>query len=129
MALFGPKAAEQGLLRPEEVQCGDASAETVFIPSLRPGQGASSNDLEEALLHIPIHPEDQRYLFFSYIGTVYVSELSPRVVNSASGVTGVARAVVAFLKRDGLTLFADLDDWLIISDSEAESAEHTSLGR
>jgi len=100
----------------------------VILSALRPGQWATSVDLRDAYLHIPIHPEDQRFLAFSFQGTDYVFQALPFGLSTAPrAFTMVCRSVVAYLRRMGLTVYAYLDDWLIVSGSEAEARRHTEL--
>ncbi|WP_411027016.1 reverse transcriptase domain-containing protein, partial [Salmonella sp. s55044] len=81
---------------------------------------ATSIDLKDAYLHIPIHPNCHWFLAFHYIGGQdYQFTSLPFGLSTAPKVfTRVIRSVLSFLRRRGLVVFAFLDDWLIVSPSE-----------
>ena len=97
-----------------------------IIPTCAQGMWATSLDLKDAYLHIPIHPSCQRFLAFRYRHTDYVFQALPFGLATAPRVfTRVSRAVLAFLRRCGITLFAYIDDWLILANSRQECQEAT----
>ena len=99
-----------------------------IIPTLTQGMWATSIDLKDAYLHIPIHPDYQHYLAFRYKHVDYEFEALPFGLATAPRVfTRVTRSVLAYLRRQGITLFAYLDDWLILAPSEAECSHSTSF--
>lgn len=87
---------------------------------------ATTIDLKDAYLHIPIHEECQRYLAFRYDHTDYQFTALPFGLSTAPRVfTRVSRAVVAALRRKGILVFAYIDDWLIASRSQDASVRDT----
>ena len=93
-----------------------------IIPTLRVGMWAASLDLKDAYLHIPIAPAYQRFLAFEYQGKAFKFKALPFGLSTSPRVfTRVAGAVVAELRRRGVLLFAYLDDWLVLGDSEAQA--------
>ena len=94
----------------------------VIIPALRVGMWAASLDLKDAYLHIPIAPASQRFLAFEYRGETFKFTALPFGLSTSPRVfTRVAGAVVAELRRRGVTLFAYLDDWLVLGESEEQA--------
>lgn len=92
-----------------------------IIPSLTKGFWATSLDFKDAYLHIPIHPDHQRFLSFNYNGIDYLFEAllfglwtAPRVF------TRVTRAVTSFLRYRGISVFAYLNDRLIVAKTHHE---------
>ncbi|KAJ8039832.1 hypothetical protein HOLleu_13957 [Holothuria leucospilota] len=99
-----------------------------IIPSLRGNLWATSFDLKDAYLHIPIHLGDQRFLAFKHKGIDYVFQAMPFGLSTAPHVfTRITRSVTAFLRWRGIMVFAYLDDWLIVSCSPQESVRDTKF--
>jgi len=99
-----------------------------ITPFLKRGQWATSIDLKDAYLHVPVHKDHQRFLAFSYRNTDYVFRAMPFGLSTAPRVfTRISRTIVAFLRRRGFTVFAYLDDWLIVGPSRSETARVTSV--
>ena len=83
----------------------------MIIPSLGENLWATTIDLKDAYLHVPIHPSDQRYLAFNYQGTDFIFRAMPFGLSTAPRVfTRVTRSILAHLRRKGILLFAYLDD-------------------
>ena len=100
----------------------------VILPSLLQGSWATSLDLKDAYLHIPIHPSHHKFLAFRYRGVDYCFRALPFGLSTAPRVfTRVTRAVLAFLRRKGILVFAYLDDWLLVAHSAQEAREITSF--
>ena len=98
-----------------------------IIPSCSQGMWATTLDLKDAYLHIPIHQDHQRFLSFRYKHTDFVFQALPFGLSTAPRVfTRVARAVLAFLRQGGVTLYAYIDDWLILARSRQECIDVTS---
>lgn len=90
-----------------------------IIPALRPNMWATSVDLRDAYLHIPIHKNFHRFLAFRYRGTDFCFRALPFGLSTAPRVfTRVTRTVLAYLRCRGLQVYAYLDDWLVVADSE-----------
>ena len=95
----------------------------VMLPALRRGMWAASLDLKDAYLHVPVAPAFQRFLAFEYQGESFKFLALPFGLSTSPRVfTRVAGAVVAELRRRGVLLFAYLDDWLVLGDTEAQAA-------
>ena len=82
--------------------------------AIQPGDWAVSLDLQDAYLHIPIHPLSQPYLRFFFEGHILQFRALPFGLASAPLVfTQVVKAFVAPLHIRGLKLHHYLDDWLL----------------
>ena len=99
-----------------------------ILPAIEEGMWATTMDLKDTYFHIPIHPDHSRFLSFRYQGVDYQFTALPFGLSTVPRVfTRVSRAVVAFLRRRGLEVFAYIDDWLILDTSEAAVATSTSI--
>ena len=97
----------------------------VILPTLQKGWWAASVDLKDAYLHIPIHPTHYRFLAFEYLGVDYHFTSLPFGLSTLPRVfTRVAGAVVAYLRTKGVSVFAYLDDWLVLGASRAQAEEN-----
>ena len=97
-----------------------------ILPHLRKGLWATSIDLSDAYLHIPLHPESRRFVTFVFEGTQYVFRTLPFGLSTAPRVfTRVTRVLAAFIRRRGVRIFMYLDDWLIIAEDEVTAKAHT----
>ncbi|KAJ8039589.1 hypothetical protein HOLleu_17357 [Holothuria leucospilota] len=71
----------------------------VILPSLQPRSWATSIELKDAYLHIPIHQSHHRYLAFRYKGIDYCFRALPFGLSTAPRVfTRVTRVILAFLQ-------------------------------
>jgi len=87
---------------------------------------ATSIDLKDAYLHIPICPSYQHFLAFQYQEETFKFTTLPFGLSTAPRVfSRVAGAAVAELRRRGMVLFAYLDDWLVLADSLEQSQSRT----
>lgn len=119
------KPINKQFIRPRRFRMETLAA---IIPSLKGNLWATSIDLKDAYLHVPIHPEDQRFLAFTYRDTDYVFQAMPFGLSTAPHVfTRITRSITAFLRRRGILVFAYLDDWLIVSRSPQESVRDTQF--
>src|SRR5207253_88437 len=81
---------------------------------LRPGEYTVSVDLEDAYLHVPLHPDCYHLFRFCLNGVVYHFTALPFGLASAPwAFTKSLRPVVAFLHTHSILVHAYLDDWLI----------------
>ena len=86
------------------------------------GMWAASLDLSDAYLHVPISPQDQRYLRFKVQGQTYEFRCLPFGLSTSPRVfTLLVRAVAAYLKHRGVNICCYLDDWLIYGPSPLET--------
>ena len=89
-----------------------------ILPLLRSGDWAVSVDLADAYHHVPIAPQSQRLLGFSFSGRVYRYRALPFGLSPAPRVfTRLVSAVAAFLRERGIRVFCYLDDWLIVASN------------
>ena len=99
-----------------------------IIPLLEKGMWATTIDLKDAYLHIAIHPEHRRYLAFRYQEVDYQFRVLPFGLSTAPRVfTRVTRTIVAFLRRQGISIFSYIDDWLVVSGSEERARRDTAI--
>ncbi|XP_030834672.1 uncharacterized protein LOC115921380 [Strongylocentrotus purpuratus] len=99
-----------------------------ILPSLNPADVAVSLDLRDAYFHIPIHPLSRDLLGFAFLGKFYRYRVLPFGLRPAPRIfTRVVASVMAFLRRRGLRLFAYLDDWLLVANSEALLLDHVQI--
>ena len=98
-----------------------------ITPVLSQGMWATSLDLKDAYLHIPIATEDQTYLTFAYGGNTFQFTSLPFGLSTSPRVfTRITRPILAYLRRRGMRIFAYLDDWLIVADSEVQAERDTA---
>ena len=89
-----------------------------ILPVLRQGWWGASLDLQDAYLHIPMHPSAWKWLRFHLNGAAYEFRVLPFGISAAPRTfTMVVRAVAEYLRRRGVHIFVYLDDWLIVSPS------------
>ena len=94
--------------------------------SLIPGEWASSIDLSDAYLHIPIHPLSKKYLRFCHRSQVFQFTSLPFGLATAPQVlTIIVKEVKLMALSRGLRLHQYLDDWLIRSQSWEEALVNT----
>ncbi|PIK49021.1 hypothetical protein BSL78_14127 [Apostichopus japonicus] len=101
---------------------------SIIIQSLNKGMWASTVDLKESYLHIPIHPKHQLILAFSYGGTDFKFTALPFGLSTPPRVfTRVAGVAVKELCCRRIPLFVCLDDWLVLGDSYREARRNVAL--
>lgn len=99
----------------------------VVLSSLQRGSWATSIDLKDAYLHIPIHPSHHRFLAFRYRNVDFCFRALPFGLSTAPRVfTRVTKVVLAFLRRQGIHVFTYLDDWLLVGRSAQETSDLTT---
>ena len=92
------------------------------------GSWATSIDLKDTYLHIPICSEDQRWLRFMVQGQAYPFRCLPFGLSTAPRVfTRVVKAVGAVFREQGVQIFMYLDGWLILSKSHQAALQDTQL--
>ncbi|PIK35428.1 putative TBC1 domain family member 2A [Apostichopus japonicus] len=99
----------------------------LILPLLRKGIWAASVDLQDAYryLHIPIHRHHQRYLGFQYAGREFTFRALPFSLSTAPrAFTRVAGTVISHVRKRGVMLYAYLDDWLIVGESESNASDN-----
>ncbi len=90
------------------------------------GRWATSIDLKDAYLHIPIAQTHQKWLRFSVGGQAFAFKSLPFGLSTSPRVfTRVVKSVSAFLRRHGVQIYTYLDDWLILAPSRAQVEQDT----
>jgi hypothetical protein len=88
---------------------------------------ATSLDLKDAYLHVPIFRSHQKWLRFHIAGQAYAFRCLPFGLSTAPRVfTRIVKEVGAFLRRGGVQIFMYLDDWLILAPSQEQAIKDTS---
>ena len=99
---------------------------SVILAQLQSGDWASSIDLADAYLHIPVHQDSSLFLCSRFDGVSYRFTALPFGLSTAPrSFTRVTRAMVACLRRQGVRIFTYLDDWLIVGRSREETIRST----
>ena len=81
--------------------------------TLQPGQWATSIDLKDAYLHVPIHPLSRRFLRFVHRGRVFQFRALPFGLADVPYVfTRVISAVISAAQSWDIQVSPYLDDWL-----------------
>ena len=94
--------------------------------SLRKGKWATSIDLTDAYLHVPIHSQSQKYLGFHFQGITYQFTSLPFGLATAPLIfTSIVKEVKLIALQSGIRLHQYLDDWLIRAPSKLECTEQT----
>ncbi|XP_067650905.1 uncharacterized protein [Haliotis asinina] len=78
------------------------------------GDWLTSIDLKDAYLHVPMHPEFQKYLRFSFDGVCYQFRVLPFGITTAPRViTQLMLIRVQVARSQGRCCHPYLDDWLL----------------
>ena len=92
------------------------------ISLMQPGLWLASIDLKDAYFHIPINRKHWKYLRFCIAGKVYQYRVTPFGLSSAPRVfTKILLVLVAFLRSQGVQIYAYLDDLLIAGQSPQQT--------
>ena len=98
----------------------------VVRESLAPGMWATSIDLSDAYLHIPIHPLFWPFLVFQVGSKRYQFMVLPFGLSTAPRVfSAVMKALKKWARRHNILLFQYLDDWLMLHLLTEVLQEHT----
>lgn len=99
----------------------------IVLQSLPQGWWATSLDLRDAYLHVPIHTNHQGYLQFTYRHKTYQFRCLPFGLSTAPRVfTRITKVVAAALRRQQIHIFMYLDDWLIVGPSYSDTLQSLS---
>ena len=89
-----------------------------IMSSLAKGDWAISIDIKDAYLHVPIHPQYQKYLHLASQGKVYKFTVLPFGIATAPYVfTRLVKSMAETIHLEGVRFHHYLDDWLIVADS------------
>jgi hypothetical protein len=104
------------------------STMAVVLNTLRPGDWAFKLDLQDAYLHVLIHPQSQRYLQFAFQGQAYQFRALPFGLNMAQMVfTKLVHTLAAHLHIHRVSLLPYLDDWIIHHPDHQVLLNHRTL--
>ena len=96
--------------------------------SLNTGKWVTSIDLQNAYLHIPIHPRSRKYLRFAHRSQIYQFTSLPFGLAPAPQVfTMIVKEVKLMALSRGIRIHQHLDDWLIRAQSPEESSHNTKV--
>ena len=88
----------------------------------------ASIDLQDAYFHVPLHPSNQKYLRFHWIGVTFQFQILPFGLTSAFRVfIRVLAPIIASLRSQGVHLYAYLDDLLIIGNNPVQTLLNPDL--
>ncbi len=87
-----------------------------------------SLDLKYAYFHIQVAPHHRQFLRFAFEGVAYQYKVLPFGLSLAPcNFTRRMDAALSPLRQMGIRILNYLDDWLILSQSEAVSTSHKTL--
>ena len=96
--------------------------------TLRHGNWASTIDLKDAHLHVPIAKEHRRFLRFCWGGKEYQFRRLPFGLSSAPRkFTRLTLPIVTFCRAKGVRVVVYLDDFLVLGRSRSELRRHTDF--
>ena len=96
--------------------------------AIRRDEWATSVDIRDAYLHVPMSKSVRRYLRFKVNKRVYQFTCLPfGLATSPREFTKLLRPVVSLLRLHGVRLHVYLDDWLIRASSRAQAQLHSDL--
>ncbi|CAM4666821.1 unnamed protein product [Lepidochelys kempii] len=101
-----------------------------IIPALEKGDWILALDLQDAYFHVTIHPMHRRFLQFTLCNLHYQYKVLPFNLSTAPRIFSKVLAVAsAHLRKQGVTIFAYLDDCLLkaLTYDKAVHATHTTL--
>ena len=82
--------------------------------TLRKGDYAFRIDLQDAYIHVPIHPSSRKYLRFAFENKVYQFPVLPFGLNTAHQIfTHLGHTVTGYLHRLGISVIQYIDNWLV----------------
>ena len=98
-----------------------------IIPMLSQGWWATSVDLTDAYMHVPVHAEHRKFLAFAIEGRKYMFQALPFGLSTAPRVfTRLARIFGAHIRKLGVRIYMYLDDWLIVAPDPQTAARDTA---
>ena len=99
----------------------------VVRDALSPGMWATSIDLTDAYLHVPIHQSYWRYLTFQVGNKRYQFMVLPFGLNTAPLVfSQIMKIIKKWGRRVGILLFQYLDDWIQLNLDSKRLAQQTA---
>ncbi|XP_033099816.1 E3 ubiquitin-protein ligase UBR4-like [Anneissia japonica] len=100
----------------------------LILQGLMPGDWAATIDLKDAYFHVPIFPEDRKWLRFRLDGRTYQFKVLPFGLSTAPRVfTRVVKSLGPVFHARGIRIFMYLDDWLVVANSRVTLLHHLSI--
>ena len=85
-------------------------------------------DIQDAYLHVPLHPSYQKFLGFAHEGRVYRYQALPFGYNRAPRMfTKIMRPILSHLRAQGVRCLAYIDDLIFFTETPEKSNEVTQL--
>ena len=126
--MTGGLVSRDRLLSPERVcSVTPFKMETIasVVLSVREGDFLASIDLKDAYFQIPVHQSSRKLLWFLLEGTVFqFKALCFGLLTAPQVFTKVFAAVSVWEHSHGIHLLQYLDDWLVLTSSEAEAKKN-----
>lgn len=95
---------------------------------IKKGDYMTPIDLSDAFLHVLIHPSYRKYLRFEWKGRAFQFRTLPFGLSLSPLVfTKILKPVLRWARRKGITIFAYLDDILIIGPSRERTQQYTQM--
>jgi hypothetical protein len=95
---------------------------------ITPNSYLVSIDVQDAFLHIPVHPNHRKYFRFSWRNHTYHFKTTPFGLSVVPWLfTKICRPILEWARHQGIILTAYLDDWLLISNSREEARRQLQL--
>ncbi len=95
---------------------------------IRKGDWIAKIDLTDAYLTVPLHPDDRKFLQFSWMGSLYEYTCVAFGLASAPRVfTKLMKPLVAYFRSRGVRMVIYLDDILLIAESADSLNDHITL--
>ncbi len=98
-----------------------------ILPQIYPGDWFMSLDLKDAYFHIQVAPHHRRFLRYTFEGVAYQYKVLPFGLSLAPRTfTRCMDAALSPLRPMGIRILY-LDDWLILTQSQAVLTSHKTL--
>ena len=98
------------------------------LAAVRKDDWMVSVDLQDAYLHVPIHPKSRKFLRFVWNQKVLQFRALCFGLTTAPQVfTRIMAPISAYLHKQGIRLLQYLDDWLLLASTQQEALEVTRV--
>lgn len=95
--------------------------------ALRPHDFMAKIDLKDAYFHMGIHPQSRHLLAFRWEDQIWTYAALPFGLAHAPYVfTKLGRAILGYLRQQGIRMFLYLDDCLVIAETEVLLTQHVN---
>ena len=99
-----------------------------IIDLLRPNQFMCSIDLKDAYYCISVHRSHRKFLKFFYNDQLYQFTCLAQGIGCAPRIfTKIMKVPLSYLRENGVTIAAYIDDLIIFADSSEQCVEHCNL--